>query len=104
MVMVRQVFPSDNECTVISQGLIEAALTGNVESVADCLGKAIVDVNYNGTVNFPVKCTYTFQHEEASEEVKIEYKELKTDVMALFAVAHKGHAGHIDITWKILVS
>ena len=94
----------DNKCFVISQGLIEVCLTQNVDSVADCLGKAIVDVNYNGTVNFPVKCTYTFQHEEASEEVKIEYKEPKTEVMALFAVAHKGHAGHIDITWKILVS
>ena len=94
----------DNECFVISQGLIEVCLTQNVDSVADCLGKAIVDVNYNGTVNFPVKCTYTFQHEEASEEVKIKYKESKTDVMDLFTVAHKGHASHIDVTTKILAS
>lgn len=99
MVMVRQVVQSENECAVISQGLIEAALTGNVESVADCLGKAIVDVNYNGTVSLRVKCTDTFQHEEAPDEVKIEYEEFKTDVTALFAAAH---AGHIDITRRLL--
>ncbi|KAH9317374.1 hypothetical protein KI387_019143, partial [Taxus chinensis] len=99
MVLVRQVVPSDNECAVVSQRLIEAALAGDIEIVDNCLIDALVDVNYIGTVSLRVKCTETVLHEEAPDEVNIGYEEYKTDVTALFAAAH---AGHVDITRRLL--
>lgn len=100
MVLLRQVLPLDNECAIVSQKLIEAALRGDTETVSDCLGNSLVDVNYIGTVTLRVKCTETILHEEAHDEVKIEYEEFRTDVTALFVAAH---AGHIDITRKLVV-
>ncbi|GLJ55644.1 hypothetical protein SUGI_1195080 [Cryptomeria japonica] len=99
MVMLRQVVPFDNECAAVSQRLIEAALQGDIDTVVDCLGNALVDVNYIGTVSLRVKCTETVLHEEAPDEVKTGYEEFKTDVTALFAAAH---AGHVDITRRLL--
>eukprot|EP01018_Ginkgo_biloba_P031804 Gb_08320 [translate_table: standard] len=97
--MVRQVVPVDYEYEAISQKLIEAAHRGDVKTVTDCLVNSLVDVNYIGTVSLRVKCTDIIQHEEAPDEVRIEYEEFKTDVTALFAAAH---AGHLDLIRRLL--
>ncbi|XP_010934194.1 uncharacterized protein [Elaeis guineensis] len=90
-----------DEQALPSQGLVEAALRGEVERVEECLSAAgsAVDVNYIGTVSLRVKCTETVLREEAADEVKIEYQEFKTDVTALFAAAHSGHA---EVVRKLL--
>lgn len=93
--MVRQVVPVD----YASQGLIEAAHKGDVKGVIDCLINPLVDVNYIGTVSLRVKCSDIIQHEEAPDEVKIEYEEFKTDVTALFVASQ---AGHMDIIRRLL--
>uniref|UniRef100_A0A0D6QRK6 Uncharacterized protein n=1 Tax=Araucaria cunninghamii TaxID=56994 RepID=A0A0D6QRK6_ARACU len=93
--MVRPVVPVDHD----SQKLIEAAYKGDVKTVADCLANPLVDVNYKGTVSLRVKCTDIVQHEEAPDEVKIEYEEFKTDVTALFAAAH---AGNVELVRRLL--
>ncbi len=84
----------------VSQLLIEAALVGEEATVNDALAHKLVDVNYRGTVSLRVKYSDTVQQEEAPDQVKIEYEEFKTDVTPLFAAAH---AGHINITRKLLV-
>lgn len=89
-----------NECAV-SQELIDAALEGDESAVEMVLSNAIVDVNYMGTVNLRVKHTETIQHEEAPDELKIEYIQFKTDITALFAAAH---SGHMDIVRKLLMA
>lgn len=91
-----------DELSVLSQRLIEAALRGDADCVAECLsgGGGSIDVNYIGTVSLRVKCTETVLHEEEADEVKFEYAEFKTDVTALFAAAH---SGHVEIARKLLV-
>lgn len=98
--MVRRVVV--DELHVPSQRLIEAAVRGDVDCVAECLsgGEGAIDVNYIGTVSLRVKCTETVLHAEGADEVKIENAEFKTDVTALFAAAH---SGHVEIARKLLV-
>lgn len=93
--MVRQVVPVD----YASQGLIEAAHRGDLKGVVDSLANPLVDVNYIGTVSLRVKRSEIIQHEEAPDEVKIEYEEFKTDVTALFVASQ---AGHMDIIRRLL--
>ncbi|RWR89553.1 ankyrin-3-like protein isoform X1 [Cinnamomum micranthum f. kanehirae] len=92
-----------DELSMLSQRLIEAALRGDADCVAECLsgGGGSIDVNYIGTVSLKVKCTETLLHEEEADEVKFEYAEFKTDVTALFAAAH---SGHVEIARKLLAA
>lgn len=97
---MRQVLELEEDESSVSQLLIEAALVGEEAIVNDALAHKLVDVNYRGTVSLRVKYSDTVQQEEAPDQVKIEYEEFKTDVTPLFAAAH---AGHINITRKLLV-
>jgi hypothetical protein len=99
-IRMRQVLELEEDESSVSQLLIEAALVGEEATVDDALAHKLVDVNYRGTVSLRVKYSDTVQQEEAPDQVKIEYEEFKTDVTPLFAAAH---AGHINITRKLLV-
>jgi len=96
---MRQVLELEEDESSVSQLLIEAALVGEEATVNDALAHKLVDVNYRGTVSLRVKYSDTVQQEGAPDQVKIEYEEFKTDVTPLFAAAH---AGHINITRKLL--
>ncbi|KAH9558803.1 hypothetical protein CY35_06G026300 [Sphagnum magellanicum] len=98
-IRMRQVLELEEDESSVSQLLIEAALVGEEATVNDALAHKLVDVNYRGTVSLRVKYSDTVQQEEAPDQVKIEYEEFKTDVTPLFAAAH---AGHINITRKLL--
>ncbi|KAJ6376698.1 hypothetical protein OIU76_025781 [Salix suchowensis] len=88
-----------DELAVPSQGLIEAALSGDVELVTESLKSKTVDVNYIGTVNLRVKCIETVLREEEADEIEIQYRDFVTDVTPLFAAAH---SGHVEIARKLL--
>lgn len=98
---MRQVSRADDDESAVSQKLIDAALEGDESAVDMALSNAIVDVNYMGTVNLSMKHTDSIQHEEAPDELKIDYVQFKTDVTPLFAAAH---SGHLDIVRKLLVA
>ncbi|KAG0473117.1 hypothetical protein HPP92_014974 [Vanilla planifolia] len=92
-----------DELALRSYGLVEAALMGDMGLVEESLAAAgagagsdvLVDVNYIGTVRLRVKCAEVILAEERADEVRIGYEEFRTDVSALFAAAHSGHAGII---------
>ncbi|KAG0474836.1 hypothetical protein HPP92_014522 [Vanilla planifolia] len=92
-----------DELALRSYGLVEAALMGDMGLVEESLAAAgagagsdvLVDVNYIGTVKLRVKCAEVILAEERADEVRIGYEEFRTDVSALFAAAHSGHAGII---------
>ncbi|KAK9274440.1 hypothetical protein L1049_021687 [Liquidambar formosana] len=90
-----------DELALPSQKLMEAALSGDIECVTQCLmsGSGSVDVNYIGTVSLRVKCVETVQREEEADEAEFEYREFVTDVTPLFAAAH---SGHVEIARKLL--
>ncbi|KAJ7518625.1 hypothetical protein O6H91_20G000900 [Diphasiastrum complanatum] len=85
----------------VSQGLLEAALSGNESAVSQALLSEHVDVNHKGTISLRFKRTDSIQQEDTPDEVKIEYEEFKTDVTPLFAAAH---AGHISIAKRLLIA
>lgn len=86
----------------VAQRLIEAALSGDLSGVKECLeSEAVVDVNYIGTVSLRVKCIESVvAEEEETDELEIGYRDFVTDVTPLFAAAH---SGHLDIARKLLV-
>lgn len=88
-----------DELSLRSQRLIEAALSGDLECVTECLALEAVDVNYIGTVSLRVKCIETVLREEEADEVEIEYRDFVTDVTPLFAASH---SGHVDSARKLL--
>ena len=89
-----------DELSLRSQRLIEAALSGDLECVTECLALEAVDVNYIGTVSLRVKCIETVLREEEADEVEIEYRDFVIDVTPLFAASH---SAHVDIARKLLV-
>ena len=95
------ILSTERDENTVSQMLINASLEGDELVVDELFRNGVVDVNYMGTVNLRMKNTDSIQHEEAPDELKIEYVEFKTDVTPLFAAAHSGHA---EIVRKLLVS
>lgn len=98
---MRQLHQTENNEHMLSQNLIDASLEGDEPIVYNLLSNAMVDVNSQGTVNLRMRQIDTVQHEEAPDELKIEYVLFKTDVTPLFAAAH---SGHVDIVKKLLAA
>ncbi|MQL94265.1 hypothetical protein Taro_026917 [Colocasia esculenta] len=90
MMAAQQVFPVDDEAEV-SQRLVEAAQGGDIRAAMECLADPSVDVNYVGAVLLKARRTEVVLHEEAADEVKVDWEELRTDVSALFLAAHTGN-------------
>ena len=99
--IMNPILSTERDENTVSQMLINASLEGDELVVDELFRNGVVDVNYMGTVNLRMKNTDSIQHEEAPDELKIEYVEFKTDVTPLFAAAHSGHA---EIVRKLLVS
>nr|CAD1819984.1 unnamed protein product [Ananas comosus var. bracteatus] len=85
----QQVWPVDYEAEV-SQRLVEAAARGDAKAAAECLADAAVDVNYAGAVWLRSRRVEVALREEAPDEVRVEYEEIRTDASALFLAAHAG--------------
>ncbi|KAG1331326.1 ankyrin-3-like [Cocos nucifera] len=95
----QQVWPVDYEAEASSRRLLEAAELGDLMAAAECLADPMVDVNYVGAVFLKGRRTEVVLREEAPDEVRVEYEELRTDVSALFLAAH---AGHLPLVRKLL--
>ncbi|XP_008791721.2 ankyrin-3-like [Phoenix dactylifera] len=95
----QQVWPVDYEAEEASQRLLEAAERGDLMAAAECLVDPMVDVNYVGAVCLKGRRAEVVLREEAPDEVRVEYDELRTDVSALFLAAH---AGHLPLVRKLL--
>ncbi|KAL5726745.1 hypothetical protein ACHQM5_000011 [Ranunculus cassubicifolius] len=87
----------DDSLAVSSQMLIEASLSGDVDSVVqllNCSSDEQIYVDYIGTVTLTVRC---ITDEEEEEEIQL--RQFVTDVTPLFAASH---SGHIQIAKKLL--
>ncbi|KAM0940624.1 putative ankyrin repeat-containing domain-containing protein [Dioscorea sansibarensis] len=73
-----------------SQRLVEAVHSGDARAVAELLADPMVDVNYAGAVWLRLLRPEVVLREEASDEVRIEYDELRTDASPLFLASHSG--------------
>ncbi|CAD5194706.1 unnamed protein product [Musa acuminata subsp. malaccensis] len=73
-----------------SQRLVEAAQRGDVRAAAECLADPAVDVNHVGAVCLRGRRVEVALREEAADEVRVEWEELRTDASALFLAAQAG--------------
>ncbi|KAK4775113.1 hypothetical protein SAY86_010048 [Trapa natans] len=94
----KQVVPVDYEAEV-SQRLLEAALSGDLDSALQCIVDPCVDVNYVGAVSLKTRRSDVVPCGESASEVRVECDEFKTDVTALFLAVH---AGSVALVKKLL--
>lgn len=73
-----------------SQRLVEAAQRGDARAAAECLADPAVDVNHVGAVCLRGRRVEVALREEAADEVRVEWEELRTDASALFLAAQAG--------------
>ncbi|KAI5069295.1 hypothetical protein GOP47_0015596 [Adiantum capillus-veneris] len=85
----------------LAQSIVIASLEGDELLVQNLLVNGTIDINYEGTVNLRLRQLDFIQHEETSDELKVDYILFKTDVTPLFAAAH---AGHVDIVKRLLAA
>lgn len=98
---MKQLLETGNNEHALSQDLVNASLEGDESVVQSLLANQMADINYLGTVNLRMRKLDFVQHEESSDELKVEYVLFKTDVTPLFAAAH---SGHVEIVKNLLVS
>ncbi|KAG0455347.1 hypothetical protein HPP92_024639 [Vanilla planifolia] len=92
------VHPIDNEVEA-SQGLLEAALRGDLTAVTTFLADPMVDVNYAGVVRFDYRMAELTLQEDFPTAVQFDYEELSIDASALFLASH---AGDVSLVRKLL--
>lgn len=80
-----------------SQRLVEAAQRGDARAAAECLADPAVDVNHVGAVCLRGRRVEVALHEEAADEVRVEWEELRTDASALFLAAQAGDLPFVRI-------
>ncbi|KAG6396438.1 hypothetical protein SASPL_142588 [Salvia splendens] len=89
----RQVFPvtrlRDDE--PISQRLIVAAQADDLRLASELVSHPYVNVNFIGTLSLKFRKTEVVLNGESASEVRVEFKEFRTDVTALFLAAHNGN-------------
>lgn len=96
----KQVFPVDYQ-TEVSQLLIEASHSGDLNLALGCIADPFVDVNFVGAVSLKTRKTEVVLHDESASEVLVEFEEFKTDVTPLFIAVHTGNA---NLVKKLLVT
>ncbi|KAF5944446.1 hypothetical protein HYC85_018523 [Camellia sinensis] len=79
----------------VSQHFLEASHYNDLKSTLDCISDQFVDVNFVGAVCLKLSC-----RNELANEVRVEYKEFKTDVMVFFLAIH---ARTMTLIRKLLV-
>ncbi|XP_020534437.1 ankyrin-3 isoform X2 [Jatropha curcas] len=92
----RQVVPVDYEAEV-SQRLLEASLSGDLQLALECIADRCVDVNFVGAVSLRCKKSEVVLRDESPNEVCVDYEEFKTDVTALFVAVHVGNLALVKI-------
>lgn len=98
---MKQLLETGNNEHALSQDLVNASLEGDESVVQSLLANQMADINYLGTVNLRMRKLDFVQHEESSDELKVEYVLFKTDVTPLFAAAH---SGHVEIVKNLLAA
>ncbi|XP_071708283.1 uncharacterized protein [Rutidosis leptorrhynchoides] len=86
----QQVFPVDYEADV-SQRLLEASSSNDLESALDCINDPFIDVNFVGAVSLKLRTAELICCDESPHVVRFDYQEFKTDVTALFVAVHNGN-------------
>ncbi|CAL9126200.1 unnamed protein product, partial [Musa textilis] len=86
----QQMIPFADYGAEASQRLVEAAHLGDAAAASECLADPAADVNYAGAVCLRVRRAAVAFREEAADEVRVEFEELRTDASALFLAAHAG--------------
>lgn len=94
-----QVWPLVEYNPDTSQKLVDAISTG--ADVAACLADLAADVNFAGAVWLKSRRADVVLREEAPDEVRFEYEEIRTDASPLFLAAH---SGDLSLVRSLLVS
>ncbi|KAJ8510161.1 hypothetical protein OPV22_000595 [Ensete ventricosum] len=87
----QQMIPFADYGAEASQRLVEAAHLGDAVAASECLADPAADLNYAGAVCLRVRRAVVALREDATDEVRVEFEELRTDASALFLAAHAGH-------------
>lgn len=94
-----QVWPMVEYNPETSQKLVDAIAAG--ADVAACLADPAADINFAGALWLKSRCADIVLREEAPNEVRFEYEEIRTDVSPLFLAAH---SGDLSLVRSLLVS
>ncbi|KAL7171693.1 hypothetical protein ACSBR2_036364 [Camellia fascicularis] len=94
----KQVLPVEYQAEV-SQRLVDAAHSDDLNSALECIADPFVDVNFIGTVSLKTRKTEIVLRDESASEVRFEFEEFRTEVTALFLAAH---AGNVTLLRKLL--
>ncbi|PIM99345.1 26S proteasome regulatory complex, subunit PSMD10 [Handroanthus impetiginosus] len=86
----KQVVPVNYEAEV-SQRLLEASLSNDLNLALECLVDSVVDVNYVNAVCLKIRKTDVVLREELPTEVRVDYEEFRSDVTALFVAVTNGN-------------
>ena len=86
----QQMIPFADYGSEASQRLVEAAHLGDSVAASECLVDPAADVNYAGAVCLRARRAVVALREEAADEVRVEFEELRTDASALFLASHAG--------------
>ncbi|XP_061343754.1 uncharacterized protein LOC133289773 [Gastrolobium bilobum] len=95
----KQVFPVDYEAEV-SQRLLEASHSGDLNLAFNCIADPSVDVNFAGAVTLKTRSTDLILFPESASQARVEFQEFVTDVTPLFLAVHAGNA---SLVRKLLI-
>ncbi|KAL3624321.1 hypothetical protein CASFOL_033137 [Castilleja foliolosa] len=90
----KQVVPVNYEAEV-SQRLLEASLSNDLQSVLECLSDPFIDVNYVGALCLKIRKTGLVPSHESPCQILVDYEELCTDVTALFVAVTNGNSSFV---------
>ncbi|GMP82416.1 hypothetical protein CsSME_00036728 [Camellia sinensis var. sinensis] len=72
----------------VSQRLVDAAHSDDLNSAMECIADPFVDVNFIGTMSLKTRKAEIVLRDESVSEVRFEFEEFRTEVTALFLAAH----------------
>ncbi|KAG6712582.1 hypothetical protein I3842_05G110500 [Carya illinoinensis] len=72
----------------VSRRLVDASYNNDLKLACECIVNPLVDVNFVGIVSLKTRKAEIVLHDESAHGVRVKYEEFKTEVTALFLVAH----------------
>lgn len=67
---------------------MDASYNNDLKLACECIVNPLVDVNFVGIVSLKTRKAEIVLHDESAHGVRVKYEEFKTEVTALFLVAH----------------
>ncbi|CAA0820130.1 Unknown protein [Striga hermonthica] len=87
----KQVVPINYEAEV-SQRLLEASYSNDLQSAIECLADPLVDVNYVGALCLKIPKAFLLFRDESPTQVSFHYADLPTEATPLFVAATHGNS------------